>query len=270
MTYTGEISRDHPTCFLFVIDQSGSMDEKMGIGRSKADFVADVLNKTLATLVANCTKADGVRSYFDIGVIAYGGNGVTSGLSGDLIQPISKIWERPLRVEERTKKSDDGAGGIIDQRIKFPVWFDPTSSGGTPMCAARQKRRKPSLNGVTHTLPAIPRRSCTLLTANRRTATRNISRMGYVRFPRKTAPASFSPCTSRQVRAARFFSRVANRDWQTSIRGCCSACRASCPRMLGASPPAKATPLATALAALSSMPTPSASWTSLRLARGLG
>jgi uncharacterized protein YegL len=138
MTYTGEISRDHPTCFLFVIDQSGSMDEKMG-SRSKADFVADVLNKTLATLVANCTKADGVRSYFDIGVIAYGGNGVISGLSGDLIQPISKIWERPLRVEERTKKSDDGAGGIIDQRIKFPVWFDPTSSGGTPMCAALTK-----------------------------------------------------------------------------------------------------------------------------------
>jgi hypothetical protein len=62
MSYTGEISRDHPTCFLFVIDQSGSMDEKIGSGCSKADFVADVLNKTLATLVANCTKADGVMS----------------------------------------------------------------------------------------------------------------------------------------------------------------------------------------------------------------
>jgi hypothetical protein len=36
MAYTGEISRDHPTCFLFVIDQSGSMEERMGSGRSKA------------------------------------------------------------------------------------------------------------------------------------------------------------------------------------------------------------------------------------------
>nr|WP_232625490.1 vWA domain-containing protein [Pectobacterium parmentieri] len=28
---------------------------------------------------------------------------------------------------------DDGAGGIIETAIKFPVWFDPIASGGTPM-----------------------------------------------------------------------------------------------------------------------------------------
>lgn len=115
----------------------------MGSGRSKADFVADVLNKTLATLVINCTKADGVRAYFDVGVLAYGGSGVTTGfggnLSGQLVQPITKIADSPLRVEERVKKTDDGAGGIIDQKVKFPVWFDPVSSGGTPMCAALTK-----------------------------------------------------------------------------------------------------------------------------------
>lgn len=133
MAYSSEISRDHPTCFLFVIDQSGSMDEKMSSGRSKAEFVADVLNRTLATLVANCTKADGIRSYFDVGVITYGGSGVKAGLAGGLIQPISKIGERPSRIEERTRKTDDGAGGVFDQRVKFPVWFDPTAAGGTPM-----------------------------------------------------------------------------------------------------------------------------------------
>lgn len=53
MAYSAEISRDNPTCFLFVLDQSGSMDEQMETGRSKALFVADVLNKTLATLVIN-------------------------------------------------------------------------------------------------------------------------------------------------------------------------------------------------------------------------
>ena len=70
MPYQAEISRDNPTCFLFVIDQSGSMDEITETGRSKAAFVADVLNKTLYTLVTSCTKADGIRSYFDVGVIA--------------------------------------------------------------------------------------------------------------------------------------------------------------------------------------------------------
>jgi len=75
MPYSAEISRDHPAAFLFVIDQSGSMDERPEGGRMKSEFVADVLNKTVYTLVTNCSKADGVRNYFDIGVIGYGGAG---------------------------------------------------------------------------------------------------------------------------------------------------------------------------------------------------
>src|SRR5262245_46398445 len=143
MPYQAEISRDNPTCFLFVIDQSGSMDEKTESGRSKAQFVADVLNKTLYTLVTNCSKADGVRNYFDIGVLAYGGSDVRTGfgdeLSGAVIHSINAISEKPLRIEERAKKVDDGAGGIVEQKTKFPIWFDPQSSGGTPMRAALTK-----------------------------------------------------------------------------------------------------------------------------------
>jgi hypothetical protein len=143
MSYQAEISRDHPTCFLFVIDQSGSMDEKTESGRSKAKFVADVLNKTIYTLVTNCSKADGIRNYFDIGVLAYSGSTVATGFGGDLsnsiVHPINLIGEKPLRVEERIKKIDDGAGGIVDQKTKFPIWFDPQSAGGTPMSAALTK-----------------------------------------------------------------------------------------------------------------------------------
>ncbi len=126
MAYNSEISRDHPTCFLFIIDQSGSMDEKTeGSGRSKAQFVSDVLNKTIYTLVTNCSKADGVRNYFDVGIIAYGGAGVGSGfggaISGNILHGISKLSDHPLRVEDRVRKMGDGAGGIIDQKTKFPV-----------------------------------------------------------------------------------------------------------------------------------------------------
>ncbi len=71
MPYTAEISRSQPTAFLFVIDQSGSMDERMPSGKTKADFVADVLNKTIYQLIIRSTKADGVRNYFDLGVLAY-------------------------------------------------------------------------------------------------------------------------------------------------------------------------------------------------------
>jgi hypothetical protein len=140
MPYQAEISRESPTCILFVIDQSGSMDEITESGRSKAAFVADVLNKTLYTLVASCSKADGVRHYFDVGVIAYGGSEVVTGfggaLSGGVVHPIDSISENTLRIEERKKKVDDGAGGIVELKTKFPIWFDPKSAGGTPMRAA--------------------------------------------------------------------------------------------------------------------------------------
>ncbi len=72
--------------------------------------------------------------------MAYGGNGVYNGFQGSLsspiLHPISAIEASPLRIEERQKKVDDGAGGIIEQTTKFPVWFEPHASGGTPMCQA--------------------------------------------------------------------------------------------------------------------------------------
>ncbi len=140
MSYRGEISRANPTCFLFLVDQSGSMDERMESGRSKAEFVADVLNRTIYTLGQVCTKADGVRDYFDIGVLGYGGNSVAPGFSGNLagqdLHSISMIADNPLRIEERKRKVDDGAGGVVEMNTKFPVWFEPKNTGGTPMRAA--------------------------------------------------------------------------------------------------------------------------------------
>jgi hypothetical protein len=119
------------------------MDEKIPTGRSKAEFVADVLNKSLYQLIVRCTRADGVRNYFDLGVIAYGGSGIVPGLGGALsssfLHPLSAVADTPLRVEERRKKVDDGAGGLAEQSVKFPVWFDPVNSGGTPMCDALRK-----------------------------------------------------------------------------------------------------------------------------------
>lgn len=143
MSYEAQISRNSPTAFLFVVDQSGSMSDKMSSGKSKAEFVADALNRTLADLAVRCRKSEGVRDYFEVGVIGYGGTGVTNGFSGALgsrmLNPISAIEQNPARVEDRKKKMDDGAGGIIEMSIKFPVWFDPKASGGTPMREALAK-----------------------------------------------------------------------------------------------------------------------------------
>lgn len=140
MTYQAEISRTTPTAFLFLVDQSGSMQDTMENGKTKAQFVADVLNRTLATLITRCTKSEGTRDYFHVGVLGYSGssadNGLAGALSSTVLHPISQIEAHPLRVEERTKRMDDGAGGLVNQSIKFPVWFEAKAGGGTPMCHA--------------------------------------------------------------------------------------------------------------------------------------
>lgn len=141
MPYIAEISRTNPSCFLFLIDQSGSMRDSFGVdsGRRKADGVADAINRLLQNLVIKCAKTEGVRDYYNVGVIGYGhrpGPAFAGALAGRELVPVSEVAANPARVDERVKKVDDGAGGLVDQSVKFPIWFDPIANGGTPMCQA--------------------------------------------------------------------------------------------------------------------------------------
>ena len=137
MTYTSEISRTNPTCYLFLIDQSGSMGDPFpGEEERKADKVSTAINRLLQNLVIRSSRNEGVRDYFYLGVIGYGaqvGPAFGGSLVGKELVPTSEVALNPTRIEERTKKVDDGAGGLVDQTIKFPIWFDPTANGGTPM-----------------------------------------------------------------------------------------------------------------------------------------
>jgi len=135
--YDAEISRSNPTAYVFLVDQSGSMGDQMSTGSKKANFVADVINRTLRDLIVRCTREEGVRDYFEVAVIGYGDtqvrNGLGGPLSGDWLHPISAVAEGTIRIEDRPRKIDDGAGGITTQNVRFPVWIDPQASGGTPM-----------------------------------------------------------------------------------------------------------------------------------------
>lgn len=137
--YTAQISRANPTCFVFLVDQSGSMSEKYTGGSvSKAEFVATATNRVIQNLIIRCAKPE-PRDYFHIGVIGYGQNiGPAFGgsLTGKELATISEIANSPLRVEDRIKKVPDDIGGLVEQKTKFPIWFDPVANGGTPMCEA--------------------------------------------------------------------------------------------------------------------------------------
>jgi hypothetical protein len=141
MAYSAQISRTNPACILLLIDQSKSMSESfVGLAdQTKSGVVADAVNRLLQNIILRSAKADGVRDYFHVGVIGYGKT-VKAGLGGqlphDILIPISKLGDHPLRIETRKKHVPDGAGGTIEQTVKFPVWFDAEASGPTPMCEA--------------------------------------------------------------------------------------------------------------------------------------
>ncbi|MDO8636446.1 MAG: VWA domain-containing protein, partial [Dehalococcoidia bacterium] len=127
MAYEAEISRANPGCFLFLIDQSGSMAEEIADkpgGKTKAQGVADAINDLLYDLVIKCTRPDGVRDYFDVGVIGYGekvGPAFTGILANRDLVPLSEVAKHQSRMGDR------------------PLWFDPVAKGDTAMCAALKR-----------------------------------------------------------------------------------------------------------------------------------
>ena len=95
MPYTAEISRTNPTCFLFLVDQSSSMLEPFGAQpeKQKAEGVADAINRLLQNLVLKCAKSEGIRDYFHVGVIGYGGQ-VASAFGGALAGQAPRARQR--------------------------------------------------------------------------------------------------------------------------------------------------------------------------------
>ncbi len=113
--YTAQITRNTPTAFIFLVDQSVSMKRMTnlyGEEISLAEAVARIVNKQIYDLILRCVKMDDVRHYFDIAVIGYG-HEVYSGWNGtlsgrDFVSP-EEIKNNPykkitVREEVRTRK----------------------------------------------------------------------------------------------------------------------------------------------------------------------
>ena len=146
MAYTADISRNNPGCFLFLIDQSGSMRGALGgqPGLRKMDGAADAVNRILDAISQRCSQGMDIRDYFHIGIITYTTDGegnpdVRSALPQttptEPFLTISQVAD-VATVEDRTLLESDGAGGVLEVSRKFPVWLRPEAKYSTPMCAA--------------------------------------------------------------------------------------------------------------------------------------
>lgn len=136
--YSEPASRSKPACVLFLIDQSHSMrDGIAGSPRSKSDAVSTAVNKLISELIQICEKGDDKpRHWFDIGMIGYTtdangspvvGSAFGGGLAGRDLVGIPDLFDNPLDVEIRKRKSqqDDGTGNLImvEEDVNFPIWY---------------------------------------------------------------------------------------------------------------------------------------------------
>ncbi len=148
--YTQEISRATPACFLFLIDQSLSMEERIaGDGPPKCEQLASAINYWINAMIIKATGDAGIKDWMEIAVIGYttddAGNPIIgSALGGELAEPsrdsfvpISQFQQHPLRVVQKTQQIvDTETSEIMEVPVDVTEWIDPVAAKGTPMCFA--------------------------------------------------------------------------------------------------------------------------------------
>lgn len=132
MSNTQQWSSSTPGYLIFLVDQSGSMNEAYSEGKSKAEFTALVINRTINEIINTNLAGDKVKNRVFISLIGYGGKG---GNSVDEIRSdyLSEFANKPLRTEKIKRKVSDGAGGLLEIEEELPVFIEPIAKGATPM-----------------------------------------------------------------------------------------------------------------------------------------
>lgn len=127
--YTAQITRNTPTAFIFLIDQSVSMQKYTtlyGEEMPMAEAVARIVNHQLNELVLRCIKGSETRDYYDIAIIGYGENAY-SGWKGelegrDLVKP-SELKEHPYK-KITTKKETRTRKGVKVVEVEEVQWIE--------------------------------------------------------------------------------------------------------------------------------------------------
>jgi hypothetical protein len=130
------IDRAHPGCIAILVDQSGSMDEPFAGGsQTKAEALAEAVNRLLRNLVLQCQRGEEIRDYYQLALVGYGntvGTAWAGALKGQNLVPITQVADFPLRLE-----SDRFPGEPeVSLDIPIPIWLEPNAGGGTPMTQA--------------------------------------------------------------------------------------------------------------------------------------
>lgn len=124
-----------PGYIIFLVDQSGSMQESYTEGKTRAEFTSLVINSTINELINTNMDGEKVKDRVFISMIGYGGS---SSLAVDDIRSdyLSSFADNPLKIDNIKKKISDGAGGLVEIDVQMPVFIEPKANGLTPMADA--------------------------------------------------------------------------------------------------------------------------------------
>ena len=133
--YTAQITRNTQTAFIFLIDQSVSMQKYTtlyGEEMPMAEAVARIVNHQLNELVLRCIKGSETRDYYDIAIIGYGENAY-SGWKGELegrdfVKP-SELKEHPYK-KITTKKETRTRKGMKVVEVEEVQWIEAEATQG--------------------------------------------------------------------------------------------------------------------------------------------
>lgn len=121
-----------PGYIIFLVDQSGSMKDSFSEGKTRAEFTALVINRTITELIHTNSSGDKIKDRLFISIIGYGGAGGNS-IEDIRSDYLSKFADNPTRIEKIKKKISDGAGGLVEVDQEMPIFLDPIAVGLTPM-----------------------------------------------------------------------------------------------------------------------------------------
>ena len=129
---THTISSTNPCLIIYLIDQSGSMDENFGnAAHSKAVELANAINDTIYEVGLRCIGSAGeLKNRFEMAIIGYGKGG-----------EVRSAWEGQLANKwvVSIKNVFDYPSGYAADR---PTWIKPCAEGATPMTKAFENARR--------------------------------------------------------------------------------------------------------------------------------
>lgn len=128
------ISSTHPCLVIFLVDQSGSMNERFGNipNSTKAIEVANAVNNQIYEMGLRCLDSNGeIKNRFEIAIIGYGididivKSGWEGQLAGKWVVSIRDVFENPYDFDEDK-----------------PIWIVPRAKGNTPMVRAFENAKR--------------------------------------------------------------------------------------------------------------------------------